>query len=253
MEQPALPLSHLDYQQQRIIYTDLCCLSLSLFLSLRAKQTKPFRFQMENGKTRTGLLAEAIQSGFRLCKIKSETKENARSLSPKWNRLNRHGWGSFKVVSISTPRTILRGRVNNIFGEGTHGVYYGSGSTDRSIKASLLTAASGRATQLYWQHCSVDTECTPGLNPKSSGLSFSLQISNYSTLKPLTMDFYISLVTTRCNRTKNNAENLCGHYTAPFKPDFDVTLTLTSAGLHQIKIYLCLILASAAQTVFIPS
>lgn len=121
------------------------------------------------------------------------------------NRLNTHGWSSFKAVSISTPRSRVRGRVS-IFGEGTHGVYYGSGSTDRSIKASLLTAASGRATQLYWQHCSVDTECTPGLSPKSSGLSFSLQIRNSSTLKPLTMDLSIYLVTTRCNWTKNKAE-----------------------------------------------
>lgn len=142
------------------------------------------------------------------------------------NRLNRLGWGSFKAVSICSPRSILKGRVNNVFGEGTHGVCYGSGSTDSSVKASLLTAASGRATQLSWQHCSVDTECTPGLNPKSCELSFSLQIKNCSTLKPLTMDFSTSLVIMRCNKTKNKAENLCGPDTAPFKPDFDATLPL---------------------------
>lgn len=71
--------------------------------------------------------------------------------------------------------------------------------------------------------------------------------------KPLTVDLSTPLVTTRCNRTKNKAEEQCGPDTAPFKPDFDAALTLTSAGIHQVRIYLCLILAPAAQTPLIPS
>ena len=70
------------------------------------------------------------------------------------------------------------------------------------------------------------------------------------------MDLSTSLVTMRCNRTKNKAEKQRGPDTAHFKLYFDATLTLisadsllTEAGLHKMTIYLCLILSLTARAV----
>lgn len=197
-ESPGLPAA--ENNLHRSLLPD--CLSPHFYLSDPNKQSlsdSTWRMvKPEQVYLQVNQILDFVKSNLKLKKIPTLSVQSM-------NRLNTNRWGSLKVVSINAPRSILRGRVNNIFWEGTHGVYYGSGSTYRSIKASLLTAASGRATQLYWQHCSVDTECTPGLNPKRSGLSFSLQIKNCSTLKSLTMDLPTFLVTTRFNRTKRNA------------------------------------------------